>query len=72
MRLSRTWNTGYYVAYTKKVLETDKKEKIILKRKNKKSSQLRGNEKGQKEIRSILDRVAQKIPLQQTSLYLRI
>lgn len=64
MRLSRTWNTGYYVAYTRKVLETDKKEKIILKKKNKKSLQLRGNEKDQKEIRSILDRDAQKIPLQ--------
>lgn len=24
-RLSRTWNIGYYVAYTRKVLETDKK-----------------------------------------------
>lgn len=72
MRLSRTWNTGYYAAYTRKVLETDKKEKIILKKKNKKSLQLRGNEKDQKEIRSILDRDAQKIPLQQTSLYLRI
>lgn len=37
MRLSRTWNTGYYVANTRKVLETDKKEKIILEIKNKKS-----------------------------------
>lgn len=38
MRLSRTWNIGYYVAYTRKVLETDKKEKkMVVKKKNKKS-----------------------------------